>query len=252
VSLYLANPLAGGYPLRMLRSMKAMVFAAGLGSRLKELTKDTPKCLMQAGGKTLLEHVLRSLMSVGVTEVVINTHYRAEKIEAYLAEHNNFNLQIHLSHETTLLDTGGGLKKAAHFFKGDKAFIVHNSDIFCTSDLTSLVQQHRDSDAIATLAVMRRASNRGLFFDPSMRLCGWTGEDNAPPEGSTLFAFAGISICSAELLDFMDSRDRFSIIEPFLCAARKAGRVQGSIIDAQQWIDIGTPENLATLQRKLS
>lgn len=239
-------------PLRMLRGMKAMVFAAGIGSRLKELTRETPKCLMQAGGKTLLEHVLIKLKAAGVTEVVINTHHLAEKITSYLADKKNFGLTVHISYESSLLDTGGGLRKAAAFFKGEDAFIVHNSDIYCTSDINALVDAHRSKSALATLAVMHMNTHRGLFFDTSMKLVGWTEEHAAQTINARLLAFSGISVCSCGLLDFMDHRDTFSIVDTFLKASRATGRVRGELISCDQWIDIGTPETLKTLQTRLS
>jgi len=228
-----------------------MVFAAGIGSRLKEFTKNSPKCLMQAGGKTLLEHVLLKLKAVGVQEVVINVHHLPEMITSFLKTHNNFDLHIHISHEASLLDTGGGLRKARSFFEHEDAFIVHNSDIYSSIDLDSLVKQHSAKSAIATLAVMQRASKRGLFFDDEMRLVGWTEEKQPSPKNSQLLAFSGISICSGALFRYMDSREVFSIIEPFLAASRDGGRVYGSPISPDLWTDIGTPESLQALQEKL-
>lgn len=244
----------------MLKDMKAMVFAAGIGSRLKEFTKDTPKCLMQAGGQTLLEHVLLKLQKVGVSEVVINVHYLADKVTSYLAEKKNFGLSIHISHEQNLLDTGGGLQKVKGVFENEKSFIVHNSDIYCTSDLSTLIAAHNQASAVATLGIVQRETSRGLYFDPSMRLVGWTGaaqgsEAQQSGSGAVLFDFSGISVCSHEIFSYMDSRDRdsikFSIIEPFLKAARSSRRVFGSPIDPEQWIDIGTPETLSLLQERL-
>jgi MurNAc alpha-1-phosphate uridylyltransferase len=231
--------------------MKAMVFAAGVGSRLKELTKETPKCLMQVGNKTLLEHVLLKLAHVGVDEVVINVHHLPYMITSYLAQHDNFGLQIHISHESALLDTGGGLLKARSFFEGEDAFIVHNSDIYSTIDLSSLVHNHLSRRADATLAVMKRASKRGLFFDDCMRLVGWTEEQTPPPDDAQLLAFSGISVCSGRLFRYMTSQGPFSLITPFLEAARDSGQVYGVHITPEIWSDIGTPESLKALQEKL-
>ena len=231
--------------------MKAMVFAAGIGSRLKELTHNTPKCLIKVGGKAMLEHVIDHLRAVGVTEVAINLHHFPEQIIRFVEERANFNLRVTFSHESTLLDTGGGLKKLREVFEREEAFLVHNSDVYCTADLAQLVALHRSTNAVATLAVMKRASKRGLYFDQSMRLTGWTEERNAVAPHGDLFAFGGISVCSGEIFSHMDSRQIFSIIEPFLQAARSSHTVFGREIPADSWIDIGTPQELTRLQRRL-
>jgi MurNAc alpha-1-phosphate uridylyltransferase len=235
----------------MLVPMKAMVFAAGIGSRLKELTRNSPKCLMKAGGKTLLEHVLLKLKAVDVDEVTINVHHMPEMITSFLTANNNFGLRINISHETSLLDTGGGLCKVRASFEQEDAFIVHNSDIYSSTDLRSLVSEHRSKSAIATLAVMRRESKRGLFFDSQMRLVGWTEDKRPPPDQSQLFAFSGISVCSGAIFRYTDSREAFSIIETFLTAARGSQKVYGLSINPEQWTDIGTPESLKNLQEML-
>ena len=237
---------------RSIRIMKAMVFAAGVGSRLKELTHDTPKCLMMVRGTPMLEHVIERLKKVGVTEVAINLHHFPEKIIRFVEERHHFNIRITFSHEHTLLDTGGGLKKLRGIFERDDAFMVHNSDVYCDADLSKLVAAHRSTNAVATLAVMRRTSTRGLYFDDAMRLVGWTQEKNTTTPKGDLFAFGGISVCSGEIFSYMDERDAFSIIEPFLQAARSSHRVGACEISPDSWIDIGTPEQLAKLQGRLS
>ena len=235
----------------MLAAMKAMIFAAGIGSRLGQLTQNTPKCLMPLGSGTILEHVITRLKVAGVTEVAINLHHLPEQITQYLTQQQNFGLTVHLSHEPALLNTGGGLKKVREVFTGEDAFLVHNADIYCTHDLTSLLSDHRSQRAIATLGIMQRASKRGLYFDHSKRLTGWTEETASSPDESDIFAFSGISVCSSEIFSYMDSRDTFSIIETFLAAARATGGVFGSLIPSSGWVDIGTPERLDALQKEL-
>lgn len=230
--------------------MKAMIFAAGVGSRLKELTRDTPKCLMEVGGKTMLEHVVDRLKAAGVTGVAINVHHHADKVTRFVQERNNFNLEVVISHETTLLDTGGGLKKVASFFSGEDAFLIHNADIYSTFDLSHLVKSHRAHNAVATLAVMARDSRRGLYFDPAYHLVGWTGEES-PPDSSALLNFSGISVASHEIFSHMGSEDVFSIIKTFLAAARTTQRVWGERIQDAEWTDIGTPEQLEALRKRL-
>lgn len=227
-----------------------MVFAAGIGSRLKELTRDTPKCLMQAGDKTMLEHVVDHLKRVGVTELAINVHHHAQKVIEFVQSRGNFGIHVTFSPEESLLDTGGGLKRLRSFFESEEAFFVHNADVYCTTNLNALLKHHREHKALATLAVMRRESARGLFFDNHMRLVGWTGENTPRSPSHLQLAFGGISVCSGEIFNYMDSRDRFSIIESFLVAARATNRVRGVEIDPSTWIDIGTPAHLAELQSK--
>lgn len=236
----------------MLPGMKAMIFAAGVGSRLGPLTRNAPKCLMALGSGTILAHVVSRLKLVGVSEVVINLHHFPEQIIDYLSRHQNFGLRVHFSHEATLLNTGGGLKKVREIFMGEDAFFVHNSDIYCTHDLTSLLRDHRSRKATATLGVMQRSSTRGLYIDSSLHLTGWTEEKLPTPASSSVYAFSGISVCSDAIFSHMDARDTFSIIETFLAAARSTGRVFGSLIPSTGWVDIGTPERLSELQKELS
>jgi NDP-sugar pyrophosphorylase family protein len=231
--------------------MKAMVLAAGIGSRLRELTKNTPKCLMQAGGKTMLEHVIDALKKVGVTEVAINLHHHPEQVKQFVKERGYFDLKVVFSEEPQLLDTGGAIKKVHAFLEGEERFIIHNADVFCTHDLTSLVDAHRSRNALAILTVMKRTSKRGLFFDNESRLVGWTQASQPPPSDAHLFAFGGISVCSGEIFEYMDERAAFSIIEPFLAASRATQRVFGVEIDPSAWIDVGTPEQLQILQKRL-
>ena len=231
--------------------MKAMIFAAGVGSRLKELTHMTPKCLMEVGGKTMLERVVDQLKEAGVTSVAINTHHHADQVADFVASRNDFGLEILLSHEPTLLDTGGGLRKVASFFSGEKAFLVHNADIFSDIDLNHLIDEHRRRDAIGTLAVMERPSKRGLYVDTEDHIIGWTQEETAAPEGSRLLSFCGISVASHELFSHMPHEGAFSIISPYLSAARATGRVFSENVTGAAWTDIGTPEQLADLRARV-
>jgi NDP-sugar pyrophosphorylase family protein len=237
---------------RILDSMKAMIFAAGIGSRLKELTRNTPKCLMEVGGKTMLEHVVDRLTAVGVTAVAINVHHHADQVTEFLKSRSYFGLEVMVSHEPKLLDTGGGLKKVAPFFSGEDAFIIHNADIFSDIDLAELVTHHRDRKAIGTLAVMERPSKRGLYFDAKHHLVGWTEESTEAPAKSTLLSFCGISVASHDLFAYMEKEAAFSIIKPYLAAARDSKRVWGVTCNGVDWTDIGTPEQLATLRQRFT
>jgi len=161
--------------------MKAMILAAGLGTRLKPFTDAHPKALYQSEGKTLLEHAIDHLKTAGITEVIINVHHFARQIIDFLNQHENFGLHIAISDETgELLETGGGVKKAAWFFNDCDAAIIRNVDILSDLDLSKFITYHRSSGSLATLAIRKRETSRYLLFDDEMQLCGWenrkTGE----------------------------------------------------------------------------
>ena len=165
--------------------MKAMIFAAGLGTRLRPITDSIPKALVPVAGKTLLEHVIEKLSNEGFDELIINVHHHAEKIIDFLAEHHNFGLHIEISDEREmLLDTGGGIRKAAEFFNDGKPFLIHNVDILSNANLKALYEKHIASDNIATLLVKDRETSRYLLFNEEQRLQGWmnvkTGEVKSP------------------------------------------------------------------------
>ena len=167
--------------------MKAMILAAGLGTRLRPLTDTCPKALVEVSGRTLLEITLSRLISFGVRDVIINVHHFPDMILDYLKARNNFGLHIEISREEQLLDTGGGLKKASWFFLQDSAhadepFILHNVDVINTIDLCRMLEFHNEKQSLATLAVQHRESSRQLLFDANLRLCGRRASPNQPPE----------------------------------------------------------------------
>jgi MurNAc alpha-1-phosphate uridylyltransferase len=233
--------------------MKAMIFAAGIGSRLKELTRHTPKCLMQVGGITMLERVVNRLKDAGVSSVAINVHHHAEKVIQLVESRQHFGINVTFSHEAALLDTGGGLKKLRAFFEKEDAFFIHNADIYCTSDLNRLMRVHRERNAVATLLVMERPDPRGLYFGQDQKLIGWTGEDKPTQPDARLLPFCGISVASGTLFESMGDEEVFSIVRTFLQAARNSSRVFAHSLEASaEWVDIGTPEELFELQRRLT
>jgi len=167
--------------------MKAMILAAGLGTRLRPLTDNGPKALVEVSGRTLLEITLTRLSSFGVRDVIINVHHFPDMIVDYLKAHDNFGLHIEISREEQLLDTGGGLKRASWFFLQDSAhkeesFILHNVDVISTMDLRRMLEFHNERQALATLAVQHRKSSRQLLFDSEFRLCGRRVGLDQPPE----------------------------------------------------------------------
>lgn len=233
------------------RYMKAMIFAAGIGSRLKELTRDTPKCMMEVGGRTMLEHVVERLKGVGVSSVAINVHHHAEKVVSFVTAKRSFGIDVTFSHEPNLLDTGGGLKKVSSFFANEEAFLIHNADVYSSIDLKALLDLHRSRNAIGTLAVMQRASTRGLYLAPDNHLIGWSEEKTPPPASGTIYGFCGVSVASHRIFEFMEQEPSFSIIKSYLKAARATDLVWGAPVSAE-WIDIGSPEQLAAAQKRFS
>lgn len=241
--------------------MKAMILAAGLGTRLRPLTNDRPKALVEIGGRTLLEITLRRLSHFGVHEVIINAHHFAEMMIEYLREHDDFGMKVEISREDLLLDTGGGLKKAAHFFRRDSAhpqepFLLHNVDVISTIDLGRMLRFHTDQDALATLAVQERRTSRYLLFDGGLELCGRktvsdkSKIDLAIRRGHQVqplseLAFCGVHVISPRLLSMITEEGSFSIIATYLRLAAEGERILGFRADEYYWRDLGKPENVA-------
>jgi NDP-sugar pyrophosphorylase family protein len=243
--------------------MKAMVFAAGLGTRLRPLTDDRPKALVTVAGRTLLELTLSRLRTFGVGEVIVNVHHFADKIADYLQAHQNFGMRIEISREEVLLDTGGGLKKAAWFFLegGENAlepFIVHNVDVLSTVDLGGMLRSHTERNALATLAVQQRESSRYLLFDEHGKLCGRRiGRDAetewaVPAQQVHSLAFCGIHVLSPRIFSNLPEKGVFSIIPAYLRLAAQGEAILGFRADESYWRDLGRPENLAEAERDLA
>jgi len=241
--------------------MKAMILAAGLGTRLRPLTNDRPKALVEIAGRTLLEITLERLRTFGIHEVIINVHHFAGKVVDYLRAHQDFGMEIVISSEDALLDTGGGLKKAAWFFLerpgSSEPFIVHNVDVLSRIDLRRMVNDHREHGGLATLAVQKRKTSRYLLFDSSLTLCGRrSGEDGKPElvreapkfEG---FAFTGIHVISPELLARLTEDGAFSIITSYLHLAAEGESINAFRADDYYWRDMGKPENLAQAEKDI-
>jgi NDP-sugar pyrophosphorylase family protein len=236
--------------------MKAMVLAAGLGTRLRPLTNDRPKALVEIGGRSLLESTLRRLRKFGVGEVIVNAHHFADMVVDYLRARQDFGMRIEISREETLLDTGGGLKKAAWFFledagSRDEPFIVHNVDVLSTIDLGRMLAIHLEQNALATLAVQDRNTSRYLLFDPGLTLCGRRiGEGRAPElvravPGFEALAFSGIHVISPRLLNMLSEDGAFSIITAYLRLAARGEAIRAFRADAYYWRDLGKAEDLA-------
>lgn len=235
--------------------MKAMVFAAGLGTRLKDETSLKPKALVEVGGKPLLFHAIEKLKKSGITEIVINVHHFADQVIQFV-DSNDFGIKIHISDERDLLlDTGGGLKKAVRFLSGSEPILIYNVDVLGNIDLNSIKKQHLETGALATLTVRKRTTQRYLKFS-NLKLAGWinkkTGETriSLPDvfEDSEEMAFSGIHMVQPEIFNMMPETERFSIIDLYLELA-KTQKIMAFYDDSDLWIDVGKPEELETARK---
>jgi len=239
--------------------MKAMVLAAGVGSRLRPLTDDLPKALVEVGGKPVVEIVLRRLAAAGVRDVVVNTFHHADQLESFLGRCADLGLRIAVSREAELLDTGGGLKKAAPHLAGDAPFFLHNADVVSAVDLHRLLVAHLKGGALATLSVRERAASRLLLFDSRGCLCGWerpgTGEQEwvGKPTGSvSRLGFDGIQAVSPGIFAKLSEEGAFSLTRAYLRLAAAGERIAALRADAYFWAEIGSPDKLAAVQRHVA
>ncbi len=230
--------------------MKAMIFAAGKGTRLKPLTNSMPKALVKINGIPMLERVIQKLIQSGVDEIIINVHHFANQIIEFLKENDHFGIRIEISHEEDkLLDTGGGLKKASCFFKDNKPFILHNVDILSDIDLAKMLEYHQQTKALATLAVRERKSSRYFLFNHDNQLCGWqnvkTREiiNHNPSNTINKFAFSGIHIINPEIFDYWPDSSKFPIVKTYLDLSQNHPIVAFPH-NQDYWFDIGKPDNL--------
>ncbi|MEX1181861.1 MAG: nucleotidyltransferase family protein [Gemmatimonadota bacterium] len=233
--------------------MDAMIFAAGFGTRLRPLTDDRPKALVEVDGVPMLERVARRLVDAGADRLIINTHPFPGMIRELVEARHGFGAEVHFSHEPDApLDTGGGLRQAVPLFRRDAPFFLHNCDVVSDIDLRALYTAHaRDTDAAATLAVLPPSSDRYLVFD-DVGLCGFSPRDggeevHARPAVGTAHRhdFSGIHVASPALLDTLPQTSIFSIITHYLTLAERGTRVARYEQPGAHWIDIGTHAKLA-------
>lgn len=247
--------------------LKGMVLAAGLGTRLRPLTNDRPKALVEVSGRTMLEITLTRLREFGIQDVIINVHHFADKVLDYLKAANNFGMHVEISREDVLLDTGGGLKQAGWFLGGsaDSAsgrtntpFILHNVDIISNIDLQLMLQFHTEHNALATLAVQKRTTSRYLTFDDQQQLCGrrMVSEQKAeivrPAQITHEAAFTGIHIISPRIFPLLKEEGVFSIIPAYLRLAAQGEKILAFDADKYYWRDLGKPENIAQAEKDIA
>ena len=231
--------------------MQAMIFAAGLGTRLKPLTDRIPKALVSVGGEPLLKRVIFQLKDAGFTRIVVNVHHFSQQIIDYLRENNNFGMDIRISDESDkLLETGGGIKKAWPLFDQTEPILIHNIDILSNVNLQKFYQ---NAPLAARLLVSERKTKRYLLFDDTMRLVGWTnietGEVKSPyphlnPKDYQMYAFSGIHMVAPSLFPLMEEEpDKFPIMDFYLKHCDKV-RIEGYVKNDLKLMDVGKQETL--------
>ena len=242
--------------------MQAMIFAAGLGTRLKPLTDRIPKALVSVGGAPLLKRVIFQLKDAGFTRIVVNVHHFSNQIIDYLHDNDNFGLDIHISNETDkLLETGGGIKKAWSLFDQTEPILIHNVDILSNVDLKKFYQIESQDMVAARLLVSERKTKRYLLFDDTMRLVGWTnietGEVKSPyknldPKKYKMYAFSGIHMVAPSLFPLMDDEpDKFPIMDFYLKHCDKV-RIEGYVKNDLKLMDVGKQETLREAEKFLT
>ena len=224
--------------------MEGFILAAGLGTRLRPLTDERPKALVELCGCTLLELTISRLASVGVDHIVVNVHHFADMMEDFIKSHR-WPCEISISDERhLLLDTGGGLRHAAPLFRGDGPVLIHNVDIVSRIDLADLVHRHEAAGDLATLCVSHRSTKRFLAFDAKDLLRGRTTEEDVPDDCEAL-AFSGVAVVSPRILGLLpDDTEPYPIVDEYIRLSLGGERIAAYRHDPSQWFDVGTPEKL--------
>ncbi len=235
--------------------MKAMILAAGLGTRLKPFTNKHPKALAIVNGKSLLQRNIEYLQNFGIKEVIVNVHHFPDKITSSIKANKGFGSEVTISHETKeILETGGGLKKVSWFFKGTKPFILMNVDVLTDMDMSLMIKQHITQKPLVTLAVTTRITSRYFLFDELDNLCGWknenTGEQKMSKEVpvSTQKAFSGIHIISPDIFSLIKQEGKFSMIDVYL-ELSKTHTITAFDHNTSKFVDVGKPESIAKAEK---
>jgi N-acetyl-alpha-D-muramate 1-phosphate uridylyltransferase len=236
--------------------MKAMIFAAGLGTRLKPFTNHHPKALAEVNGKTLLQRNIEYLQQFGINEVLVNVHHFADQIIQAISVNNGWGSKVTISDETdAVLETGGGLKKAAGYFENEDCFLVMNADILTNLHIPDLIRQHQQLQPLATLAVTNRVSSRYFLFNQQNQLCGWRNVQTNEEKGAVIHftseqkialqpkAFSGIQIIQSAIFPKIIQEGKFSIVDVYLHLCKTHSIIAFDHSDSLL-IDVGKPENI--------
>ncbi len=228
--------------------MKAMILAAGLGTRLKPFTEKHPKALFPVNGKSLLQRNIAYLQSFGVNDFIVNVHHYADQIIQTIQENNGWGANVVISDETeAVLETGGGLKKAApYFLNSNEPFVLMNADILTDLNMANMLVQHMQTNPLATLAVTERATSRYLMFNNNNKLCGWLNDKSGEQKGTlgTKKAFSGIHIISPSIFPLITEEGKFSMIDLYIRLAA-THTIKGFDHSDGILVDVGKPENVA-------
>ncbi len=225
--------------------MKAMILAAGFGSRLRPLTHNLPKALIHVNGRPLIQHVIERMRRQGIKDIIINVHHHAEMIVDFLQKQKYSDLRIEISYENEILETGGGIKKTGWFFDDGKPFLVHNVDVLTSLDFQDMMRWHVAHHAIATLAVRKRISSRQLLFNRRLELAGWQSNertemvDKSDINKLEPLSFMGIHIISPDIFGLFPEEDFFSIIKAYMDIIKKGKKIIAYRGDRFFWFDIG-------------
>jgi len=236
--------------------MKAMILAAGLGTRLKPFTDKHPKALVEINGKTILQRNIEYLSHYGIKKIIVNVHHFANQIIGYLDENNGFGSEVSISDETNeVLETGGGLKKAAWFLNDNThPFVVINVDILTDMNLDEMIRLHHQANPVATLAITTRSTSRYFLFDENNHLCGWenikTGEQKISKKSNQYIrkAFSGIHIISPEIFSLIKFTGKFSMVDVYLELA-KTHTITSFDHSNSKLIDVGKPESVLKAEK---
>jgi len=237
--------------------MKAMILAAGLGTRLRPITDKIPKALVKIHDLPILEIIIQRLVYYGFKEIVINLHYLPEKIISFIEGKNFRGARIYFSHEKEkILDTGGAIKQARKYLDDGRPFLVHNVDVISDIDLLKMYRYHQSLKALATLAVKDKKSRRSLLFDNNWLLSGWDNMDtrerkiirSGNSNGLMGIGFCGIHVISTEIFDLMQEEEVFSIINTYIHLASRH-RIVGYSVEDNLWMDIGSHQQLELANR---
>jgi len=239
--------------------MKAMIFAAGYGTRLKPLTDTTPKALIEVAGKPMLESVIRRLIKYDIRDIIINVHHFANKIIDFLKQNDNFGINIQISEEEEILGTGGGLKQAAFFFETNQSFLIHNVDILTNMDLATFLNHHQKKQHLATLAVKKRETSRYFLVDQNGLIRGHVNKKenkiqttSESPTNLEMLAFSGLHIISPKVLPHLTEQGNYSIIDVYLKLIEYGFPIGVYRMDQFYWKDLGTAQKIKEAESDIS
>ncbi|MGE5107262.1 MAG: nucleotidyltransferase family protein [Sphingobacteriales bacterium] len=235
--------------------MKAMIFAAGLGTRFKPFTDKHPKALASVNGKSLLQRNIEYLQHYGITEVVVNVHHFAEQIIEAVEKNKGWGSKVIISDETNeVLETGGGLLKAKHLLEGDKPFLTINADILTDLNITKLLEYHKQQNALISFGVTSRKTSRYFLFDENNRLCGWrnikTGEEKISIDKPGLIekAYSCVVVFEPQIFSLIKQTGKFSLVDVYLSLAVE-NKIMGYDHTGDLLVDVGKPESVAEAEK---